>query len=273
MNLLRFRILPFFGILVVGVSMLLTTHAQAEVCEKTVRWNDDMPYSSRSADGLITGFYVDVVQTALQRMGCSAVMVEMPWGRALVELEAGRLDMLPGALKTEPREAFAWFSRPLNKSPNVLFVAKSARDKFNLKKLADIIDSDFQLGTQVNVSYGPQFEELSRNPTFNRHLSPIYARKNGWKMLQLGRIDGLIADEVTGLIELRQLNLNEDIVKSAVVVSEDVAMIALSKKTIDTQFVSRLNKNLDNMINDGTYARIREKHIPCKTSAQTLACK
>ena len=273
MKTTRFHMYRFFYSMMAVSCMALSIATHAEACEKTVRWNDDLPYSTRNADGNITGFYVDLVQTALQRMNCKTIMVEMPWGRALAELEAGRLDLLPGALKTEPREAFAWFSRPLNKSPNVLFLAKSASDKLNMKKLADIMERDFQLGTQVNVSYGPQFDELSKNPDFNKHLKPVYARKNGWKMLQLGRIDGMIADEVTGLIELKQLNLSEDIVKSHVVVSEDVAMIALSKKTTDTPFLNRLNKTLDNMLSDGTYVRIREKYIPCKTSVQTLACK
>lgn len=245
----------------------------AAECEKSVRWNDDMPYSSRNEQGKLTGFYVELVRDTLQKMGCSAKFVEMPWARALLELEAGRLDILPGALQNEQRDRFALFSTIVNTSPNVLFVAKPSLEKFKLKRLDDIMGSNFKLGVQINVSYGPRFDELIKNPAFATHLTPVYTRRSGWKMLELGRIDGLIADETTGLIELQQLALREFITKSDVTVSNDSAMVAFSKKTINAEFVDRFNKTFRSMIVNGEYARIRERNIPCKVSIQTLACK
>ncbi|MET3138744.1 polar amino acid transport system substrate-binding protein [Undibacterium sp. GrIS 1.2] len=264
------RASALFAVCVVWMSL---QSSNAESCEKTVRWDNDKPYSSLNADGVLVGYYVDTVKTVLQRMGCTAKFVELPWARALAELEAGRLDILPGALKTEQRDRFALFSRVINRSPNVLFVAKSSLKKYPLKSLEDIMATDFKLGTQIDVSYGKQFATLSKNPAFLTHLNPIYSRTNGWKMLQLGRINGLIADEATGLVELQQLNLSNDIIKSAIVVSDDLAMIAFSKKTIDTAFVSRFNAAFESIIKDGEYVRIRDRYIPCKTLVQTLGCQ
>ena len=104
-----------FGLLLA----LISPFTYAATCEKTVRWNNDPPYSSRNAQGVVTGFYVELLQKALQKMGCSTKLVEMPWARALIELEAGRLDILPGALKTEERNRFALFSAPLNNPKSV----------------------------------------------------------------------------------------------------------------------------------------------------------
>ncbi|MEB0032877.1 transporter substrate-binding domain-containing protein [Undibacterium sp. RTI2.1] len=260
-------------VFICGILALLSAPSDISACEKTVRWDDDKPYSSKNAGGVVVGYYVDIVKTALERMGCTAKFVELPRARALAELEAGRLDVLPGALKTEQRDRFALFSRVINRSPNVLFVAKSSLKKYPLKNLEDIIKTDFKLGTQVDVSYSPQFDVLSKNPAFLTHLNPIYNRTNGWKMLHVGRINGVIADEVTGLIELQQLHLSTEIVRSAVIVSDDPAMIAFSNKTIDAAFVSRFNTALESMIADGQYVQIRNRYIPCKTSVQTLGCK
>jgi polar amino acid transport system substrate-binding protein len=245
----------------------------AATCEKTVRWNNDPPYSFRNAQGIVTGFYVELIQHALKKMGCTTNLVEMPWARALVELEAGRLDILPGALKTEDRKRFALFSSPINSSPNILFMKKSAIEKFNLKTLDDILKTNFRLGAQIHVSYGASFDELSKNPTFVKHLSQIRSRENGWKMIEVDHIDGLIADEATGLMELNELNLDSLIVKSKVVTSTDAGTVAFSKKSVSSLFLDNFNTVIKEMITNGEYVRIREKYIPCNVSLRTLACK
>lgn len=251
----------------------ISPFTSAAVCEKTVRWNNDPPYSSRNAQGVVTGFYVELLQNALQKMGCSTKLVEMPWARALLELKAGRLDILPGALKTEERNRFALFSSPINSSPNILFMKKSAIEKFKLKSLDDILKTNFRLGAQINVSYGASFDELVKDPAFVRHLSQISNRENGWKMIEIDHIDGLIADEATGLIELQALDLDKLVVKSKVFTSRDSGTVAFSKKTMDSAFVNNFNTVLKEMIASGEYVRIREKYVPCKVSLQTLACR
>ena len=90
-------------------------------------------------------------------MGCQARFVEMPWARGILSLRKGTLDILPGALKTSAREEFAYFSQPINRSPNVLFMAKAATQKYQFTQLADLIGSDFRLGAQIDVIYGAEY--------------------------------------------------------------------------------------------------------------------
>lgn len=258
-----------FGFLLAIISPITS----AAICQKTVRWHPDPPYSSKNIDGVVTGFYVELLQNILQKMGCATKLVEMPWARALLELEAGRLDILPGALITEERKRFALFSAPINTSPNILFMKKSAIEKFQLKSLDDVLKSNFRLGAQIGVSYGVGFDLLLNDPAFLKHLSPIRNRENGWKMLEVDHIDGLIADEVTGLIELQNLNLRTLIIKSKVITSKESSAIAFSKKAVDPAFVNHFNKVFNEMVASGEYVRMREKHIPCKVALRSLACK
>jgi polar amino acid transport system substrate-binding protein len=247
--------------------------SHAAECVKSVRWYDDAPYSFVGAKGEVHGFNADLVREALQRMGCTARFVEMPWARALVELEAGRLDMLPGALRKPEREHFAWFSRPVNRSPNVLFIHKNAAAIYSISKLADLLGTNFRLGTQIEVTYGPEFEALSKNPEFVARMTPLSLRKSAWKMMEVGRLDGIIADEVTALVELKQLGLTQEITKSKVIVSMEPAAIALSKKSVTEDFVKALDRSLGSMLADGKYREIRERYVPCTTSVETLGCK
>ncbi len=246
---------------------------QAQACVKSVRWYSDTPYAFRGADGQVQGLNVEIARTALKQMGCEANFVEMPWARALIELEQGRLDILPGALRKPEREVYAIFSRPINRSPNVLFMSKAAAGKYPVRQLSDLLGTDFRLGAQIDVSYGPSYDALLMSPEFRSHLSPLTARLGAWKMIERDRIDGLIADEVSGLLELQQLGLTDVIAKTRVVISFEPAMFAFSNKTNSLEFVNAFNSAFGAMLADGRYREIAQRYLPCTVSVENLGCK
>jgi polar amino acid transport system substrate-binding protein len=251
----------------------LSLAAQAQDCVKTVRWYDDVPYTYRGPDGNPTGLNVEVLQEALSRIGCKARWVELPWARALIALEGGQLDMLPGALKTPERQKFAYFSRAINRSPNVLFMVQSAQGKYPVRKLADLIGTDFRLGIQLGVAYGVEYEALQSNPDFVARLNAVTLRRNAWNMMALGRLDGMIADETTGLVELQQLDLLKTVVKTGLVVSGQPAHVAISQRTSSPDFVQSLDRALGNMFDDGSFRRLRERYVPCPVATDQIGCR
>ena len=58
-------------------------------------------------------FHSYLIRSALKGLNREASFVELLWVGALRELEQGRLDILPGGLRTPEREKFAYFSRPV----------------------------------------------------------------------------------------------------------------------------------------------------------------
>jgi len=247
--------------------------ALAQGCVRSVRWFSDVPYAYRDTDGEIRGLNIDIARTALKQMGCEAHFVEMPWARALVELEQGRLDILPGALRKPEREVYAYFSRPINRSPNVLFVGKAAAKKYRIHKLSDLLDTDFRLAAQIDVSYGADYDELLKNPAFKAQLSPLTMRLGAWKMLERDRVDGVIADEVTGLLELQRLGMADIVADTRVIVSVEPAAYAFSKKTNSQDFVKAFDNAFNAMLADGRYKEIAQRHLPCPVSVEQLGCK
>ena len=242
-------------------------------CVKTVRWYDDAPYAFKGADGQAGGLTVDLARATLKAMGCEAKFVELPWARALLELQAGRLDILPGALKTTEREQFAYFSLPFNRSPNVLFINAKTASKYPLKSLADIVGTQFKLGAQIGVAYGPEYNRLVKTPEFHARITTITSRRNAWKMMELHRVDGIISDEVSALIELKQLGLLGAVIRSDVIVSDEAAAFALSKASNTPDFVTSFDKALGGLMADGSYKAILERHLPCTISVEKLGCK
>lgn len=261
------------GFVLVSVGYALSLGNATAQCVKTVRWSDDPPYSFKSADGDVMGLNAEIVRAALKTMQCEPRFVELPWARALRELEQGRLDILPGALRTPEREKFAFFSRPVNRSPNVLFVTKGAGSRYKLKALADIAGTGFRLGAQIGVAYGPDYDAQIKTAVFLAQITPVTSRRSAWKMMELDRLDGLIADEVTALVELQQMGLSETIVKTDIVVSGDAAMFALSQASLTPEFVLQFDRSLNAMMADGRYKKIREKYVPCIASVSKLGCR
>lgn len=242
-------------------------------CVKTVRWYDDAPYSYKASDGEVVGLNADLVRAALKGMRCEAQFVELPWARALRELELGRLDILPGAFRTPERDKFAYFSRPVNRSPNVLFIAKRAMGHYKPKTLADLSGTGFRMGAQIGVAYGADYDALIKTPVFAAQITPVTSRRSAWKMIELDRLDGIIADEISGLVELQQMGLSDAILKTEVIVSGEAAQMALSQTSLTPEFVADFDRSLNAMMADGRYKKILERYVPCAVLVSKLGCR
>jgi polar amino acid transport system substrate-binding protein len=250
-------------------------HVQAHggECSKIARWNNDPPYSMQGKDGEIHGVHPDLLREIMKRIPCDLKFVEMPWARALVELKSGRLDILLNAANTPERQEFAYFSSPTDRSRNVLFVNSKNEPKYHINKLADIIGTDFRLGVQINAVYGEEYETLLKNPNFTQRLTQISDLNSGWKMLDAGRIDGQLAAEMTGLIQIESLGLSKSIKVSDLVTSNRPGFAAISKASNDEKFVRQFNDALSSMMVDGSYIKIMENNLPCKFSVKNLGCQ
>ncbi|MBC9251566.1 ABC transporter substrate-binding protein [Pseudomonas alcaligenes] len=242
--------------------LLVLLPLAAPACEKTLRWDDDPPFSMQLPNGEIGGIYVDINRAALARLGCQARLVKLPWARALKELENGRLDVLPGAFRKPEREVYAYFSgKVLSSSRNILFMRQDALVRWPVRHLQELKDTPFRLGAQTNVSYGDDYQQLMSQPAFAARVSFNASRHNLWLMIDKHRIDGLIADESSGAYELKQLGLSERIRPTAVVVSSEAAEVAFSKETTSEAFVRHYADALRQLVGDGSYARIRHSYL------------
>lgn len=242
--------------------LLLGLPGMALACEKSLRWDNDPPFSMASADGTVHGIDIDLNREVLRRLGCTTHLRKLPWARALKELELGRLDILPGAFRKPERERYAYFSGALlPPSRNILFMRREAHQRWPVRSLLELRHSELRLGAQIGVAYGEDYQQLMRDPQFAERVSFNTQRLNLWRMIELGRIDGLIADEHSGRYELRQLGLDKLIEPTEVVVSSEAAEVAFSKKSTQPDFVQRYAKALGEVVADGSYAQIVRRYI------------
>ena len=234
----------------------------AEPCQKSLRWNDDPPYSMLLADGSVRGISIDTHTTVLERLGCKTVLRKLPWARALRELETGRLDILHGAFRRPEGEVYAHFSgQILPPARNLLFAHPDAIARWPVNRLTDLASSPFRLGAQIDVQYGPDYQLLTRDADYAGRVAMVNRRKSLWYMVAKGRIDGAIADEHTGAWEIQQLGLADVIKATHIVVSDEAAEVALSKASNDVAFIASYAAALQDLVNDGTYQQIVERYL------------
>jgi polar amino acid transport system substrate-binding protein len=252
--------------LVVGASPL-------GACTRTLRWELQPPYGVERPDGVRAGYYTEAAVEALARMGCAAVIVEMPWARGLRELEDGRLDLMPGMLENRERRRFAHFSRGINLSPNLLFLTAGAARRHPLRNLGDLRDTGLKVAIETGAYYSAEYASLLTDPRFLARLHPVPDRQRAWRMLENGRIDGVIADQASALVAGVPLRPGADDVRPVLVLSSAPARIALSRRSVDAAFVRRFDAAIDTMVDDGFLLRLRERYVPCATDPVTLGCR
>lgn len=263
---------PGAALLVALLALATATPTLAD-CVRTVRWELEPPYGVIGPDGRRAGYYAEVVEQALKRMGCTPAWVLMPWGRGLRELEAGRLDIMPGMIATPERRRFAQFSMVINRSPNVLFLRAEDARHHRLGRLADLRHTDLTIAVETGAYYGDEYAALLGDPRFAARLHPVADPDRGWRMLASGRINGVIADQASALAGGVPLEPGPRDVQAALVLSAAGARVAFSRRSVDDAFVARFDAAIAAMLADGALLRLRERYVPCPTDPATLGCR
>lgn len=261
----------------VAVSLLLwlviaILPAAGADCVLRVSYAEDSRLAFKGADGEHHGADLDVVREALRRGGCEARFVNLPWSRAIAALRSGAVDLLTGILETEERRSFAYFSRPIQKSRNYLFLRLPATTAGKLTRLTDLIGTDFRLGVEMGSDFGSDFQQLVHDPRFSDHLFQIQSYESAWRMMEAGRLDGFITEEHAGQEALQRLGLKGHILRSDLVVTESPDRVAFSRRTAAPQRVEQFNQAFESMLRDGSYQRILEQYLRCTVSVEKLGC-
>ncbi|WP_326539886.1 substrate-binding periplasmic protein [Pseudorhodoferax sp.] len=249
------------SLLPLAIALLLLPGLQAApACTLRVRQHADDHALIRLPDGRRSGPQVETVREAARRIGCRIELLAMPWARALAELEAGRLDVLPDAHRSSEREAYAWFSASTWPSNNRLFMrvadlqaadAPGSLEAFAARRL--------RLGVQVGVRYSGSIDSLLASERFAGLVVRASNRQGLWQMLALGRVDGVLTDEGTGRRELPQLGLEGRVAVAPMILEGEASHTAFSRATVRPELVARFDAALEAMRRDGSAAEIEHR--------------
>ena len=207
------------------------------------------PFNMIDKDGKVAGFDIDIARALCQKMGAECVFVTQDWDGIIPGLLAGKYDAIVASMSiTEERKKAVNFTNRYYSNSLRLIAKKGAG-----------IDP----GKLDGKSVGAQRATIAANHAEKMpgvSVKLYDTQENAYLDLASGRIDVLVTDMLPGFDWL-----NSDQGKGFEFIGDNIDIddqIGIAVRKGDDQLRQRLNKALDAIVADGTYATINEKYFP-----------
>lgn len=176
----------------------------------------------------------------LTEFDCPDDFCENALGQVHSRTQNGRVDIIDGAYKIAKRQRFAQYSDFTSNSYTTLFMRKDNIDKYPLTNL-QYYRHNLIIGTQIGTLYADKFSQFIADKKHTLLIQPNTSRKALWNMLKMGRIDGFISEVARGLIELKSIDLTQQIGPTDFVVSNQAIHFIFSTKSGNLDFVKAVD--------------------------------
>lgn len=247
----------YFSIALIGLGVCLsTTSTKADDLQKietTGKLSIALsgafpPFSFVDETNNVVGFDVDIGSELARRLKVQPQIVTTAWDGIIAGLVTGRYDTIVGSMGiTAERKKAVAFVGPYYRSGLGLFVRKGGTVK-SLDELS---------AKTIGVTLGETSEKWIRE----QNKFEVRTYKGLPEMLldlNAGRIDAIVADDVPVLVAIRKNNAPVEQIKDERLPKFDIG-IAIRKDS--PELAAALQKALDEMMADGTYAAIAQKWI------------
>lgn len=244
------------------VSMLFTGcggdsagNTPAAAPEKIVVGLDDeyAPMGFKDENNQIVGFDVDLAKETTKRLGSEVEFKAIDWNSKEAELKSGRIQILWNGLDITPeREQNMLFSKPYMDNRQIIFVRNGENQ--DITSEADLANK--AVGTQSGStaeayinSNDVLLESFREFKTYGDYVSAFMDLENG-------RLDTLICDEIIGRYYMAK---HPNTIQALDVTVGPITQFGIAFAKENTQLRDRVQKAFDEVIADGTAAKISEQ--------------
>lgn len=206
------------------------------------------PMGYKIADGTIVGFDIDAAREVGKRLGIEIALQPTAWKGVINSLYSKKFDCIwNGMTITEERAARVNFSKPYILDGQVVVV------RFAEKRFADYKDLG---GMVVGCQEGsPAVTAAKKLPNAPKAVKEYEDNPKALLDLKAGRLDAVVIDNVTGRDAIsKQVGSFKTLPGF---ISKEPFGVAFRKE--DGDLLAAVQKTLDEMVADGTMAKISEK--------------
>ncbi len=241
------KIVKLLSVFVLMLSFAFTANG-AEKKEKIyVGTNAEFPPFEYLEGSNVVGFDIDFINAIAAEMGKEVVIKDMSFDGLLPALQTNKVDVvIAGMTATEERMKAVNFSQPYYSANQVIILAE---DNTDIKDFADL------KGKAVAVMLGFTGDVVVSEMA-DVKVERFNAAYAGIMALQNGKVDAVVLDSETAnnyVAKNSGLKLAEGKGEA-----EDYA-IAVKKQ--DAKLLEEINKAIDKIKADGTFAKLIEKHF------------
>jgi polar amino acid transport system substrate-binding protein len=150
---------------------------------------------------ILTGFDIEIERALERLMGMEVLLPETPWQDQLMAIAGGRMDIAAGAVYSDARSAYAYFSKPYRTETDVLILRKGASARYPFRTVEGMLDTfakqKFRLGVIAGYIYAdPRISAFIADPANKDQILPVAGDAQNLRNLLAGLIDGFLADRI-----------------------------------------------------------------------------
>lgn len=207
------------------------------------------PMGFRDENNEIVGFDIDLAKAAGEKMGKDVVIQPIDWSAKESELNSGRIDLIwNGYTVTDERKEKVLFTKPYLANAQVIVTLKDSA----IEKLDDLKGKNVGLQAQSSASdalnAAPIVSTIKQVTEYKDNVLALSDLKNG-------RVDAVVIDEVVIDYYMTKEPDSYKILKESLAPEE----YAVGVKKGNDALLKEVQKALDELIADGTAAKISEK--------------
>ena len=206
------------------------------------------PFTFRNDKGELTGYDVDVMNEVGKRLGVKVEYKETQWDAIFAGLNSNRFDLIANQVGVnDERKAKYEFSQPYTYSRPVVV---TRADDASITKFEDIKGK--KTAQSLTSNYGKMAEK------YGADITGVEGLAQAIELLKQKRIDLTLNDE---LAILDYLKTKGDAGLKIALRGDDVETMAFVFNKGNDKAIAEINKQLDAMHQDGTFAKISTKYF------------
>jgi len=197
-------------------------------------------------------YSLDIVKHAAKKLNWKFEHFECPWKRCLFMMGSGEVDMMGRLFKTPEREKFMYYVEPPYFSERIAFYFLQGLGA-KVREYRDL------MGLSIAVLRGSAyFEPFDSDLTLNKKSITHHLQR--YKMLQAGRIDTFIGNELLFDVLLKQSEFKNQFEKAPYQVSAGNDYFTMLKKSPYAKDRLKFDEVLKQLIDSGKVKEIFEKY-------------
>lgn len=235
-----------FKLFMLSLLIVLTAACGASKTEKVyvIGTNAEYPPFEYLEDGKVCGLDADIIAAIAQKLNIQYKWSNTNFDGLIPALQTKKMDAVIAGMSITPERAKAVnFSIPYLSS-NVAFIANKSKPINGIEDLE-------------NKNYGAELgttKEAAARKIKGATVTPFSSNTGALVALKSGKIDGIVLDES---VAVKFVENNPELMLVGALEGEPKA-IAFNKD--DTEIMEKFNKALQELIDDGTIQKLREKY-------------
>jgi len=237
-------------------------------------WDPYQYLDYRWGPPFLTGLDVEIQRTIERTMGVEVALPSRSWADHLAALADGSADIAAGAVWSEERSRYAWFSKPYRTETDVLILPRGTSGRYSFKTVDDMLATfsrqKFRLGVIAGYLYAdPRIHAFIADPAHRGHIVAVGTDVQNLDNLLGGVIDGFLADRISATTTAWRRKQGSRIEEHPLRITADIRFM-LSRKTQTPERLASLDQAINKAKESGELHRIARTYVIPVLINQTL---